>query len=77
MSDGIVQISMGLFRFPWIVQIPMDCSDSYARLFMCPYKKKSRGVETGDLGGQGTGKPHPIHLLGYLSFKSWRAAIEK
>ena len=32
-----------------------DCSDStgvsYTRLFMCPHKKKSRGVKSGDLGG--------------------------
>ena len=58
-----------------------DCSDSpgvsYTRLFMGPHKKKSRGVKSGDLGGQGTGPPRPIHLLGYLSFKTWRAAIEK
>ena len=51
-----------------------DCSDSpgvsYTRLFMGPHKKKSRGVKSGDLGGQGTGPPRPIHLLGYLSFKT-------
>ena len=51
-----------------------DCSDStgvsYTRLFMGPYKNKSRGVKSGDLGGQGTGPPRPIHLLGYLSFKT-------
>ena len=58
-----------------------DCSDSpgvsYTRLLMCPHKKKSRGVKSGDLGGQGTGPPRPIHLLEYLSFITWRTAIEK
>ena len=43
---------------------------SCTRLFIGPHKKKSRGVESGDLGGQGTGPPRPIHLLGYLSFKT-------
>ena len=38
-----------------------------------PHKKKSRGVISGDRGGQGVGSSLPIHLFGYFASKNWRA----
>ena len=37
-----------------------------------PHKKKSRGVISGDRGGQGVGPSLPIHLFGNLSSKNRR-----
>ena len=34
---------------------------SYTSYFMCPQRKKSRHVRSGDLGGQAKGLPRPIH----------------
>ncbi len=41
----------------------------YTFPFICPYRKKSQGVISGDRGGQGTGLPRPIQLFGLLRFK--------
>ena len=38
----------------------------YTSLFIKPYKRKSNGVKSGDLGGQLTVLPRPIHLLGKM-----------
>ena len=38
---------------------------SYSSCFMWPERKKSRHVRSGDLGGQTTGPPRPIHRFGY------------
>ena len=35
-----------------------------------PYKKKSRGVISGDRGGQGIGPSLPIHLFGNVATKN-------
>ena len=37
-----------------------------------PHKKKSRGVISGDLGGQGVGPSLPIHLFGNFASKNRR-----
>jgi hypothetical protein len=37
-----------------------------------PYKKKSRGVISGDHGGQGVGPSLPIHLFGNFASKNRR-----
>jgi len=35
-----------------------------------PHKKKSRGVISGDRGGQGVGSSLPIHLFGNAALKN-------
>jgi len=35
-----------------------------------PHKEKSRGVISGDRGGQGVGSSLPIHLFGHVEFKN-------
>jgi hypothetical protein len=39
---------------------------SYTRLLICPHKKKSRGVRSGERGGHATGSPLPIQRAGYV-----------
>ncbi|GFV15814.1 hypothetical protein TNCV_987971 [Trichonephila clavipes] len=40
-------------------------------------KKKSKGLRSGYSGGQATGPPHPIHLLGYVEWGWLCTTIEK
>ncbi|GBN76122.1 hypothetical protein AVEN_188860-1 [Araneus ventricosus] len=49
---------------------------SYAKDFMCPQKKKSSGLRSGERGGQATGPPRPIYRTRYV-FKECRAVLEK
>ncbi|GBN69284.1 hypothetical protein AVEN_196920-1 [Araneus ventricosus] len=45
---------------------------SYTKDFMCPQKKKSSGLRSGEQGSQATGPPRPIHRAGYVVFKKCR-----
>jgi len=40
-----------------------------------PHKKKSRGVISGDRGGQGVGPSLPIHLFGNVASKNRRTSV--
>ncbi|GBM74005.1 hypothetical protein AVEN_4999-1 [Araneus ventricosus] len=45
---------------------------SYTKDFMCPQKKKTSGLTSGERGGQATGPPRPIHRERYVAFKKCR-----
>ncbi|GBM08458.1 hypothetical protein AVEN_267724-1 [Araneus ventricosus] len=42
---------------------------------MCPRKRKSSGLRSGERGGHATGPPRPIHRAGYVTFKKCRDSI--
>ncbi|GFV27284.1 hypothetical protein TNCV_105971 [Trichonephila clavipes] len=42
----------------------------HGALHSTPEKKKSRGDKSGDLGGQVTGPPRPIHLFGNVGLNA-------
>ncbi|GFT68583.1 hypothetical protein TNCV_1841811 [Trichonephila clavipes] len=50
---------------------------SYISDFRWPQKKKSKGMRCGQLEGQATGSPSPIHFPGYVTWWWLRTAIEK
>ncbi|GBN90104.1 hypothetical protein AVEN_15470-1 [Araneus ventricosus] len=45
---------------------------SYTKDFMCPQKKKSSGLRSGERGGKVTDLPRPIHRAGNAAFKKCR-----
>jgi hypothetical protein len=42
---------------------------AYTWSFRCPYRKKPKGLQTGNRGGHTIGPCHPVHLPGYVAFK--------
>ena len=50
---------------------------SHISCFMCPQKRKSRHVRSGDLGGQATRPPRPIHRLQKVALRWFLTAMLK
>ena len=50
---------------------------SYTSCFLCPQRKKSRHVTSGDLGGQTTGRTRPIHRFPKVTLRWFLTAMLK
>ena len=50
---------------------------SYTTCFMCPQRKESRHVRSGDQGGQATGPPRPIHRFPKVDLRWFLATMPK
>ena len=50
---------------------------SYTRLLICPHKKESRGIRSGEQGGHTTGPPLLIQCPGYVALRTRYTCTKK
>ena len=67
MSSVIVAKASIILAFKFVIS-GTDVENTLSLTY--PHKKKSRGVISGDRGGQGVGPSLPIHLFGNVASKS-------